>query len=210
MPLIPINKLHADPRNANVLTGDVFEKLKGNLSRTGFYPACIVRPHPNKKSHYILIDGHHRVLALKDLGHQSVECQVVELSTEEAGLLLLTLNRLRGTDIPKKRAELIESLLDTFSMNELSLMLPETSTDIEGLLVLLQQDDDAIEQKLKAQMKAEQESLPVPFGFMIPAEKASIINKALTIYREQGHADPAQALVAICRDVLAWQEKEDD
>jgi ParB-like chromosome segregation protein Spo0J len=209
MPLISIKKLHADPRNANVLGGEAFEKLKGHIQRTGFCPACTVRPHPTRKGHFMIVDGHHRILAVKELAWESVECQVAEISHQEAGILLLTLNRLRGTDIPRKRAELLESLLTTFSVEDLSAMLPESSKEIEGLLALLQQDGAALEQALKAQMEAEQQALPVPFGFMVPAEEAPIIHEALTLYKAKSNTDQAQAFVAICRDILAQQVKED-
>lgn len=206
MPLIELTRLHADPRNANVCAPDVLEKLKRHIERTGFCPSLLVRPDPGQDGHYILVDGHHRKQVLETLGWPEVDCQIKAMTEDEAGLLLLTLNRLRGTDIPRKRAELLESLLPQFNIAELADLLPESSGEIEGLLALLRQEESALEAALKAQMKAERQTLPVPFGFMIPAEEAGIVQEALAAYQGRTKSDQGQALVAICRDVLALQE----
>jgi ParB-like chromosome segregation protein Spo0J len=135
--LISLEQLMADPRNANVCTPDVLEKLTRHIERTSLCPSLLVRPHPKKKNCYAIVDGHHRKLAVEALGWTEVECQVKDITETEAGLLLLTLNRLRGTDIPRKRAELMESLLPQFDLEALSLMLPESTAEIEGLLAVM-------------------------------------------------------------------------
>lgn len=203
MTLIALNKLHPDPRNANVCTPEVMEKLKTHIQRTNVCPNLLVRPHPQLEGEYMILDGHHRKLVIEALGWPEVDCQVITQSEEDAGLLLLTLNRLRGVDNPRKRAELMETLLPTWDVTELALLLPETSGEIEGLLALLQQEEDALEKAYKAQLNTEKESLPVPFGFMVSAEDAPIIQKALAKYQATTPGDQGQALVAICRDVLS-------
>lgn len=200
--MIPLAQLHPDPRNANVCSPDVLEKLTQHMTRTGLCPSLLVRPHPNKQGQYLMVDGHHRKQVVEALGWTEVECQVQEMTEADAGLLLLTLNRLRGTDIPRKRAELIEGLLPQFDLDSLSLLLPESRGELEGLLALLKQDEIALEKAMKAQMEAERQSLPVPFGFMIPADEVEIVRQALAHYQAKTQGDQAQALVAICRDVL--------
>jgi len=206
MPLIPLDKLHPDPRNANVCSPEILDSLKRNIQRTGICPALLIRPHPKKPKHFILIDGHHRYQIVQELGWTEVECQIAHVNRKDAGLLLLTLNRLRGTDIPRKRAELMESLLPTLGIEELALLVPETQGEIEGLLALLKQDDNALAQTLKAQMDAEKQTLPVPFGFMIPADDAPLVRETLEAYQATTKSDQAHALIAICRDVMALKE----
>lgn len=201
---IALTQLLADPRNANECTPAVLNKLKRHIERTGFCPSLLVRPHPVQTDQYILVDGHHRKLVLEELGWTEVDCQVKAMDEMEAGLLLLTLNRLRGIDSPRKRAELIDSLLPHFNLNELSLMLPESSGELEGLLALLNYEDNELVQALQAQIEAEQKTLPVPLGFMIPAEDLEIVKEALAKYQGANKRDQGQALVAICRDVLAY------
>lgn len=201
---IALSQLIADPRNANACSSGVLAKLKRHIERTGFCPSLLVRPHPTQEDHYILVDGHHRKLVLEELAWSEVECQVKDMDDTEAGLLLLTLNRLRGTDSPRKRAELIDALLPHFNLNDLSLMLPESAGELEGLLALLNYEDNELAKALQAQMDAEKQTLPVPLGFMIPAEDLEIVQEALAKYQGTSRQDQGQALVAICRDVLAY------
>lgn len=210
MTLIALSKLHNDPRNANVCGPEVLDKLRRHIDHSGLCPTLLVRPHPQQKGHYIIVDGHHRKMVVEALGWTKVDCQVKSLTEEEAGMLLLTLNRLRGTDSPRKRAELIESLLDNFSVEDLSALLPENTGEIEGLLALLKQDEQALEEALKAQIDAEQQTLPVPFGFMIPAEDAGLVRQTLAFYQSRLKSDPAAALVAICRDALSLHNEVKD
>jgi ParB-like chromosome segregation protein Spo0J len=209
MTRIALKQLHPDPRNANVCGPSVLEKLRRHMERSGFCPSLLVRPHPKRSKHYIVVDGHHRLMVAQLLGWKEIDCQIKEMTDEEAGLLLLTLNRLRGTDMPRKRAELIESLLGPFSLNDLSLMLPESGEEIEGLLALIKQDEDALEKAFDAQMEEERQTLPVPFGFMLSAEDAALVREALAFYQARRQSDQGDALVAICRDALSCHEVDD-
>lgn len=203
MTLIALNKLHPDPRNANVCSPEVMDKLKTHIQRTEFCPTLLVRPHPQLDGEFMILDGHHRKLVIESLGWTRVACQVKAMTEDEAGLLLLTLNRLRGVDSPRKRAELMEGLLPSWDINEMALLLPETTGEIEGLLALLKQDQDTLEAAYKAQLESEKSSLPVPFGFMIPVEEADNVVKALAQYP----GDQSQALVALCRNALAPKQE---
>ncbi len=209
MALIEIEKLHDDPRNANVCGPDILEKLRLHIDRTGFCPTLLVRPHSEQEGHYIILDGHHRKLVVTSLGWSAVECQIKDMSEEEAGILLLTLNRLRGTDVPRKRAELMESLLEHFNQEELAVMLPESPGEIEGLLALLKQDETELEKAFKAQLEAEEKALPVPFGFMVSGEDANLVRETLAFYQAHHRSEQGDALVAICRDALSLHEADD-
>ena len=206
MPVIALKKLHSDERNANVCPPEVLETLQRNIQQSGLCPTLQVRPHPKRSGHYVIIDGHHRKQVLETLGWKEVECQILDIDEMQAGLLLLTLNRLRGTDIPRKRAELIDSLLPVLGLEDLTALLPEAKGEIEGLLALLKQDEAALEEAFKAQLQKERETLPVPLGFMIPAADLPLVQEALQAYQAQSQRDQGQALVAICRDVLALHE----
>jgi ParB-like chromosome segregation protein Spo0J len=81
---IALTHLLPDPKNPNLCNTETLDKLKRNIKRTGFYPALVVRKHPKKANHYILIDGHHRKLVLEVLGHEQADCQVVDVSEKEA------------------------------------------------------------------------------------------------------------------------------
>ena len=108
---VPLANLRPHPLNANVLPEDLKVKLKAHIKRTSRYPHVIVRSHPDEPEIYQILDGHHRVEVLRDLGHAEARCDVWDVDDREAKLLLATLNRLEGQDVPIRRASLVHELL---------------------------------------------------------------------------------------------------
>jgi len=92
------------------MSEDLRAKLAAHIEQSGRYPMVIVRPHPVEVGVYEILDGHHRVEVLRELGHTDVRCDVWAVDDREAKLLLATLNRLQGQDSPIRRAQLIHRL----------------------------------------------------------------------------------------------------
>src|SRR5688572_19461091 len=113
--MIPLDDLLPHPLNANTMPEDLKAKLRAHIKRTGRYPYLVVRPHPQETAKYQVLDGHHRVGVLRDLGHTEARCDVWDVTDREAKLLLATLNRLQGQDVPIRRAELIHELLAEYN-----------------------------------------------------------------------------------------------
>ena len=108
--MVSLNDLIPHPLNTNIMSEDLREKLKAHIKRSGRYPFLVVRPHPEETGKYEILDGHHRVDILKDLRHTEARCDVWDVSDREAKLLLATLNRLEGQDLPIRRAQLVHEL----------------------------------------------------------------------------------------------------
>lgn len=156
--LIPLLQLDAHPHNANVMAEGMLAKLASHIRATGRYPPLIVRrmsssecgQNPNScvtlpaghheetvDARYQILDGHHRALALRQLGHARAQCDVWEdVDDQHADLLLLTLNRLHGEDDPFKRGELIARLSLATSTDHLARLLPDPLERIERLKAL--------------------------------------------------------------------------
>ncbi len=66
--MVPLDDLRPHPLNANVMPEDLREKLAAHINRTGRYPFLVVRPHPEEPGKYQVLDGHHRVAVLRELG----------------------------------------------------------------------------------------------------------------------------------------------
>lgn len=130
---VGIDKLIAHPANPNRMSNSTFGKLTAHIERTGNYEPVIVRPHPKRVDCFEIINGHHRVRALKKLGCKTCDCIVWHVDDSESLLLLATLNRLGGHDVLEKKAELIKILSERFSTKDLSKQLPDTKTAIERL-----------------------------------------------------------------------------
>ena len=111
----------------------LFDKLVDEIKRTGLYPPIIVRPVGDR---YQILDGHHRVQALRQLGIDHAQAVAWQADDTQALLLLATLNRLSGDDDPRKRSALLAQLTRSIDIDELSRRLPEDRARIKKLLTL--------------------------------------------------------------------------
>lgn len=134
MPTIRLDHLAAHPDNTNRMPADLLEKLTRNIEESGKYPPIIVRPLPASNGQYQILDGHHRARALGELGHESARCEIWEVDDEQATFLLLTLNRLEGSDDPQARGELLSRLAGSSDLAELARRLPEDAARLRKLI----------------------------------------------------------------------------
>lgn len=130
---VPVERLFAHPLNPNKMTQATFEKLKNHIARTSNYEPIIVRAHPDIDSAFEIINGHHRLKALKKLDYQMADCIEWDVDDDETMLLLTTLNRLAGADELSAKSELIQNLSQKYSSKELAKLLPDTKAVIEKL-----------------------------------------------------------------------------
>ncbi len=177
--LVSLDDLRSHPLNSNVMPDDLKEKLKAHIKRSGRYPFLVVRPHPDEPGKFQVLDGHHRVEILRELGHVEARCDVWEVNDREAKLLLATLNRLQGQDIPVRRAELLHELLGEMSLDDLAGLLPETDKQIEELHALLEFPAEEIAALLAKQGEVEEKALPVVMSFVVSHEQAELIEQAV-------------------------------
>ncbi len=126
------------------MTEERLEKLTRNIEREGRYPPIIVRPHPNRRRYFQILDGHQRTEVLRRLGHDQALCFPWPCDDETALLLLATLNRLEGEDVPGKRAELLAELNRLMPMETLATLLPEDARAIDDALNLAKLDSEAL------------------------------------------------------------------
>ena len=177
--MVPLDDLLPHPLNANVMTEELREKLKVNIKRTGRYPHLIVRPHPSEPGKYQVLDGHHRVDVLRDLGHREARCDVWDVDDREAKILLATLNRLEGQDIPVRRAQLLHELLGEMSADDLAGLLPETERQIADLHSLLEFPADEIAALLDEEAEEQEKVLPRVMSFVVTPDQEQVIEEAV-------------------------------
>jgi ParB/RepB/Spo0J family partition protein len=135
---LPLSHLHPHPDNANRMSKATFAKLVRHIDRTGHYEPVVVRRHPHHNDAYQILNGHHRVRALKQIQRSHADCVVFCADDEQARLYLLNLNRLCGRDNLYKKAKLIEQLCQTRSSRELARWVGDSKTSIEKLNALSQ------------------------------------------------------------------------
>lgn len=182
---VELTRLHAHPGNSNVMPESMLAKLVEHLRTTERYPPLIVRPFGND---FQILDGHHRAEALRRLEVTTARCVVWEADDEEALMLLATLNRLQGSDDPRKRGALISELSKNHSLGSLEKLLPERREHLQKLM-------DVAAKLPKPCVPKALDDQPVSLQFfLLPADR-SAIEKRL---REVGPTREAALVSLVC------------
>jgi ParB-like chromosome segregation protein Spo0J len=179
--MLPVDALVPHPLNANVLPEDLREKLAAHIRSSGRYPHLIVRPHPSEAGRYQVLDGHHRLLVLRDLGHTEARCDIWDVNDREAKLLLATLNRLEGQDLPIRRAQLLHELLAEMNLSDLAGLLPESEKQLEELHSLLEFPAEDIAALLEAEADEQEKVLPRVMSFVVTPDQEETIEQAVEL-----------------------------
>ena len=199
---IPIDHLVPHPENSNHMSAETLTKLRRHIERTGRYEPLTVRPCPGDEGKYEILNGHNRLRVLRAIGHESAHCAVWDVDDDQARLYLATLNRLAGSDVPERRAVLLESLLGTVDVAELSALLPEDRDQLEELKRLARLEPEDLVSKSASERQESQ--VPVILDFVLEEAEAKEVNLALDMIRasaEEG-ISASQALVELARFYL--------
>jgi ParB-like chromosome segregation protein Spo0J len=199
---IPLDQLFPHPLNANVMAPELKEKLKAHIASSGRYPPLIVRRLKNGT--FQVLDGHQRKDVLLELGEEYAWCLVWDVSDEEALLLLATLNRLEGQDVPGRRAALIAELEAHHTLAELARLLPEDEAELESTLRLLDTDIDGLVKRLSEEAERAAADGPQLFSFAVEAEEAPAVEEAVNraVSGLSGLNRRGRALVILARKYL--------
>ena len=208
--MIPLEDLVPHPLNANVMPDDLREKLKAHIKRTGRYPFLVVRPHPEEPGKFQVLDGHHRIKVLKDLGHTEARCDIWQVNDREAKILLATLNRLEGQDLPIRRAQLIHELLGEHNVDDLAGLLPETDRQIEELHALLEFPAEEIAAMLEEETEAAEKVMPRVISYVVTPEQEEVIEQAVELASDgvEGRDRKARGLANLARHYLGEKDNE--
>ena len=201
---ILIGYLVPHPENSNHMSTEMLTKLRRHIERTGRYEPLTVRPHPSQEGKFELLNGHNRLRVLRALGHESARCVVWDVDDAQARLYLATLNRLAGSDIPERRAALLENLFSTFDVADLSTLLPDDRGQLEELERLARLEPE--EFGTAGAPEGQESEVPVILDFVLEEAEAKEVNLALDMVRaseEEQASSRGQALVQLARFYLA-------
>jgi ParB-like chromosome segregation protein Spo0J len=174
---LAIDQLVPHPLNANVMSPELMAKLRENIGRTRRYPPVVVRRLANGT--FQVLDGWHRVLTLGELGELGAWCLIWDVTDQDALLLLATLNRLHGEDVPGKRAALIAELQQHETLARLALLLPESEAELTSTLELVALDFDSLLADLTTQAERAGAEGPQLFIFAVDPADAPAVEQAL-------------------------------
>jgi len=202
---VEITRLLPHPENSNRMDAETLSKLRRHIESTGRYEPLIVRPHPTEDDRFQVINGHHRLQVLKALGQTNARCVIWDIDDDQTRLYLATLNRLSGEDIPERRALLIGSLLESFGVDDLAGLLPESPDQIAELQRLARVELDELVPRSSAELAG---APRVILEFFLDKDSANQVNLALDLI---AHSHPemggrAEALVHLARSYLSAHE----
>ncbi len=169
---IPLDKLVPHPDNPNKMSRATFAKLVRNIKRTGRYEPLIVRTCKEQDC-FQIINGHHRALALKQLGKKEADCVVWDIDDGQADILLATLNRLCGQDVLDKKLALLKRLSEKMQSSELAKLLPQTKAQLEKLTNLHLSRVSSIEHR--------ESSFLNPLVFFVSDEQQQVVEAAFSV-----------------------------
>ena len=164
---IPIEKLTVHPGSPNRMSKRNFARLVRNIERTGRYEPLVVR---RQGDCFQIINGHNRRLALRQLGYETVDAVVWDLDDAEADILLCTLNRLKGSDVLKKKLALLDRINRNMEARDMARILPFTRSQIEKLKNL---------KVPSAPAEVSAKSFAVPMVFFLSDDQQQIVAEAL-------------------------------
>ena len=199
---IKLEKLKAHPDNPNKMSKANLRKLIANIERTGMYEPLIVRPHPKSKNCYQIINGHHRCKALKQLGYKTADSIVWDVDDQQVNILLITLNRLQGSDQLSKKLKLLKKLKAKIKPAELSRFLPQSKAQINKLI--------SLEESLSS-IKSAKTSFVDPVVFFLTEKQKHIVENALAIPPNSSPtkskaAHRAETIVKIAADFIKFSK----
>lgn len=146
--LIPLDRLHPAPWNANRMTRAMTSKVRKSMEEFGIVENLVARPHPRPcpicgadDDHFEVVSGNHRLELHADVGLAEASVAIVELDDGRARLLAEVLNGTRGTNDPELYAANLERILQDLNAAEISDYLPESEASIRRL-VKHEQDRD--------------------------------------------------------------------
>ena len=198
---IPTELLIEHPENSNFMNVETAQKLRRHIERTGRYEPLTVRPHPVEEGKFQVINGHNRLRVLRAIKYLTANCVVWNLDDDQTRLYLATLNRLSGNEVPERRAALLDNLLQSFDLDELTALLPDDRKQIEELRRLSRLEPDEIITRTSGEEKL---AIPVILTFMVEESEAKEVNLALDLILKTEEEERArgQALACLARFYL--------
>ena len=81
--IIPVNKIDPNPWNPNEMPAETLAKIKKDMETEGVLESILVRPSPEKKGRFQIIDGEQRLMSAKAADIAEAIAQATEKEKSE-------------------------------------------------------------------------------------------------------------------------------
>lgn len=212
---IELKSIHPNKYNPNAMQDSTLEHLKRSIERDGFLQPIVLREDPENTGQYLIIDGEHRHKVMGELGQKTISALVIDVSEDDAMVLTINLNRIRGVMSATRIAEIVQDLGERFTPDELEDYLGYDAEELQSFseLLDLQENDiqnfsntetgeDTEAENLLAELDNEQQGIDQKtetFSIAVSkAQKESIEG----VLAGTENPDKGEALSNICRKFL--------
>lgn len=136
--LVDIDDLEPNDYNPNDMEAEFFEAIVAQVKEEGMNQPVLVRLNPEKPGKFLIVDGEHRWRASKIAGKKKIGVIVVPFDETRAKVRTLSMNSLRGQNIPIKLARLLVDLHKEYTPQQVRAMTGIGEDDQTSVLKLLQ------------------------------------------------------------------------
>lgn len=136
--LVGVDEIVPNDYNPNDMEAEFFEAIVAQVKEEGMNQPILVRVDPENPGQFLIVDGEHRWRASKIAGKQKVGVIVVPFDETKSKVRTLSMNNLRGQNIPIKLARLLVDLNKEYSAKEIRAMTGIGEDEQQSVLKLLQ------------------------------------------------------------------------
>ena len=134
---VDIESVYPNPWNPNRQSTRTEEATVESIGQFGMLDPITVRPHPDEKDKYQIIDGEHRQRACLSLGYKKIPVNILtNLDDEQAKKLTIIANETRGYADNIALSELLNDLSGSMNVDDLLVGLPYYKTELNDLINL--------------------------------------------------------------------------
>lgn len=139
--IVETDLVDANSYNPNSMEAEFFEILVQQVKEEGMIQPVLVRPNPEKLGRFLVVDGEHRWQAAKLAAKKKIPVVVVPYDETRAKVRTLSMNNIRGQNIPIKLARLLVDLHKSHTSEEIRQMTGIGEETQKSVLSLLQVPD---------------------------------------------------------------------
>lgn len=139
--MVDIDRIEPNDYNPNDMEAELFEAIVEQVKDEGMNQPILCRENPDKEGFFLIVDGEHRWKAAKIAGKKLIAIVVVAFDPTTAKVRTLSMNHLRGQNIPIKLARLLVDLHKVYSAADIRKMTGIGEKDQQSVLELLKVPD---------------------------------------------------------------------
>jgi len=120
--MVSVEDIEPNEYNPNEMEAEFFEAIVGQIKDEGMNQPVLCRVNPEKPGKFLIVDGEHRWRGAKIAGKKKIAIVVVGYDETEAKVRTLSMNNLRGQNIPIRLARLLVDLNKEYTAAQIRAM----------------------------------------------------------------------------------------